>query len=164
MALTIEDGTGVEGADSFATVAEAQAFATARGLTLPETDAEIEPLLVKAADFLLGMEDRFQGTRSKQDQRLPFPRYAVVLPGGWELGSSAIPAAIKEAQIRLAIDANSTDLRPNGTGQEVVREKVGPLETEYNPTGAGTVSPSFHAAMDLLSPLLRAGGVTVSRA
>lgn len=165
MSLTIEDGTGVAGADSFASVAEARAFAAARGLTLPADDADVEPLLVKAADFILGLENQMRGDRTTSTQRLPFPRYDVVLPGGYNLNPYEIPAQVKEAQMRLAVDANSNDLNPNGTGQEVIRKKVGPLETQYAEKGSTTVTPEFNAAMDLLKPLLLPmGGFTVSRA
>lgn len=165
MALTIEDGTAKTNADSFATVAEAQAFATARNLTLPETDAEIEKLLVKAADFLIGLEPHFQGFRVGLNQRLPFPRFNVI-QNGYYVDSDAIPETLKEAQIRLAISANTTELRPDGTGQEITREKIGPIETEYGKTGSGTVNPQFNQAMDFLKPLMKnAGGwLNVQRA
>jgi hypothetical protein len=159
MSLTIEDGTGVANADSFATVAEAQAFATARGLTLPADDADVEPLLVKAADYLLGLEDQFRGTRTKEAQRLPFPRYDVWKPGGWVYDSDEIPDLLKQAQIRLAVDAYTVDLQPTGTGQEVLREKVGPIETQYAQRGTATITPEFNAAMSLLAPLLKPAGL-----
>lgn len=163
MALTIEDGTGLAAADSFATVAEARTFATNRGLTLPEDDADVEVLLRKAADFLIGIEDRFQGQRSTSTQRLPFPRYDVLTPGGYALNSNAIPDCLKDGQIQLAVDGNTTALRPNGTGREVVREKVGALEKQYNPTGGNSVDPVFNAAMDLLKPIFKQASARVFR-
>jgi len=167
MALVIENGTGVAEAVSFVTVAEARAFASARGVTLSATDSAVEILLVKASDYLLGLEAFFQGTRSTSTQRLPFPRYDVCLPGGYELGPYVIPEALKEAQIQLAIEGVSRDLRPTGDGREVIREKVGPLETEYARTGSGTIQPAFNKVFDLLLPLMKnqgGGYLQVSRA
>ncbi len=165
MSLTIENGTGVAGATSFATVAEARAFASARGVTLSAVDADVEVLLVKAGDYLLGMENRFQGCRSTSTQRLPFPRYDVYLPGGYALLSNVIPDVLKEAQIQLAVEATATDLRPTGEGREVIREKVGPLETEYSASGASSIDPVFNKVSDLLLPLLKsANRLTVFRA
>lgn len=163
MAITIEDGTGKADAVSFASVAEAQAFATARGFTLPAAEADIEKLLVKAADFLLQFETRFQGFRTFQGQRLPFPRAGVLLYGFDVVDQDEVPTRLKEAQIRLAVSANSVDIRPDGTGQEVVREKVGPLEVQYAQRGTGTVDPQFNQAMDLLEPFFTTGGAGLLR-
>jgi hypothetical protein len=157
MALTIEDGTGIAGAVSFVTVAEARTFAAARGITLSATDSVVEILLVKAGDYLLGLENKFKGSRSTIHQRLPFPRYDVFLPGEYYLGAYEIPAALKEAQIQLAMEAVNTDLRPTVEGYAVIREKVGPLETEYS-TGSGSTSPAFNKVADLLLPLMRSPG------
>jgi hypothetical protein len=163
MAIVVEDGTGKADAESFVTVAEAQAFASARSLTLPAPEADVEKLLVKAADFILGLEPQFKGLRSEEYQRLPFPRYNVTLHG-WLVNSNEIPAPLKEAQIRLAISANTNELRPDGTGREVVRQKIGPIETEYSKQGSGTINPQFNQAMDFLRPLFRSGGkLTVDR-
>lgn len=186
MSLTLEDGTGVADATSFASVAEARTFATARGLSLPVADEDVEKLLTKAGDYLLSIEHKLKGYRTTITQRLPFPRTDVVIFGdagegwipihgeeniryagaGYLLASDAIPTMLKEAQIRLAIDANSTDLRPNGTGREVIRKKIGPIETQYAERGSTTISPEFNAALDLLAPLFKPalGGLKVFRA
>ena len=158
MAILIEDGTGKTDAVSFASVAEAQSFAAARGFTLPATNEAIEQLLVKAADFMLQFETRFQGFRTFQDQRLPFPRVGIILFGFDTVQQDEIPTRLKEAQIRLAVSANTVDIRPDGTGQEVLREKVGPLEVQYAQRGTGTVDPQFNQAMDLLEPFFITGG------
>ena len=98
MSLTIEDGSGVADANSFVTVAEATAYAAARGLSLPATDAEKEQLLVKAADYLLSVEDRFKGERVAADQALSWPRSNVYLYGSLEpLPNNQIPKALKNA-------------------------------------------------------------------
>lgn len=165
MALVIEDGTGVAAAVSFVTVAEARTFAAARGVTLSATDSVVEVLLVKAGDYLLGLENRFKGSRTTSAQRLPFPRYDVVLPGEYYLANNVIPAALKEAQIQLAMEAVNNDLRPTVTGFAVIREKVGPLETEYS-TASGSSTPILNKVSDLLAPLLRTapGRLTIFRA
>lgn len=158
MAIVIEDGTGKGDALSFASAAEAQEFADTRGFTLPADATAVEKLLVKAADFLLQYETRFQGVRTHQGQRLPFPRAGVVLFGFDSVGQDEIPDRLKEAQIRLAISANETDIRPDGTGQEVIKEKVGPLEVNYAQRGSATVDPQLNQAMDLLEPFFTTGG------
>ena len=73
--IIIEDGTNVEGANSFVTVEECRAFAEARGLTLPVDDSDVEILLIKAVDYLNSIENRFQGHRYfySDGQNLCFP-------------------------------------------------------------------------------------------
>ena len=156
MALIVEDGTGVANADTFATVAEAQAYATKRGLDMPADEADVEPLLIKAMDFIKSVEERFQGVRTFDDQLLPFPRMGVVLFGN-HLPDTTIPDILKEAQCRLAFDAQSIDFFPNASGQEVIEEQVGPLKTKYNPTGSSTVQPIPNAALAILEPLTGGG-------
>jgi hypothetical protein len=154
MALIIEDGTNVADADSFATVAEARTYAASRGLTLPVADADVEILLRKALDYLMSLEDRFQGYRVNDIQELCFPRDEIYLFR--DSISGEIPKILKNGQIQLAIDANTNDLLAPGTGKEVIEKKVGPLTTKYSPNGA--TSPQFRptAALAILQPLFRA--------
>src|SRR5688572_8818215 len=133
MALTIETGAGVTGADSYASVAEARAYATSRGITslTALTDAQVEVLLRKASDFLESLESRFKGSRVADDQALAWPRSDVYLFSSDTLfDEEDIPAQILTAQCQLACDAAGTDLLPNGTGREVIRQKVDVIETE----------------------------------
>ena len=156
MALTIEDGTIVEDADSFATVTECRQYASSRGLSLPTEDAEVEQLLVLAWDYLFSIEDRFQGYRWDEDQEGVFPRGDIYL---FEKNiENTIPKILKKGQCQLAVDANSNTLQATGTGREVKKTKVGSLEKEYATNGS--VSPQIvpAAALTILDPLFKAGG------
>ena len=153
MALTIEDGTIVENANSFATVAECRAFAEARGLELPTADEDVETLLVKAADFIFSVEGDFQGTREHVDQELPFPRDGVLLFGADVSG--VIPKVLKQAQCRLAFDASQADLLATGSGRVVKKEGVGPLSVEYADDGASNPQAQLTAALTILDPLFK---------
>ena len=62
MALTIEDGSGVAGANSYIDVAAARTYAAARGLTLPAADGDVEALL---GDFQERLVD-FRGDRANR--------------------------------------------------------------------------------------------------
>ena len=154
MALIIEDGTNVSGANSFATVAECQAYAAARGLTLPATDPEIEILLIKAMDYLGSVESKYQGSRYYTDQALSFPRESIYLYDNYIGGE--IPDLLKNAQCQFAFDADSNELLASGTGREVIENKVGAITVKYNPTG--TTAPQFTstAGEALLEPLYKA--------
>jgi hypothetical protein len=154
MALIIEDGSNVIDADSFATVAEARNYAASRGLVLPAADADIEVLLRKALDYLMSIEDRFQGYRSNDIQELCFPRDEIYLHR--DVISGEIPKILKNAQIQLAVDANTNDLQAAGTGKEVIEKKVGPLTTKYKPNGTTTPQYRATAALAILKPLFKA--------
>ena len=152
MALIIEDGSIVEDANSFATVAECRAFATARGLELPADDADVETLLIKAADFVLSLEASFQGYREDAEQDLPFPRYPVTLFGE-EIAEGTIPKILKHGQCRLAYDASLADLQATGGGRVVKKEGVGPLSVEYGDDMASNPQVTPTAALSILAPL-----------
>ncbi|MDC1268151.1 hypothetical protein N8Z76_00300 [Gammaproteobacteria bacterium] len=157
MALTIEDGTGIAAADSWATTAELDTFIAARGLTAGVDDAANEILLRKAADYLDGMEDKFKGYRTTTTQRLPFPRLDVWLHREY-LDQAAIPEMLKNAQCQLAVELFTKDIRPDGVTAEVIREKVGPIETEYTSQGSTNGQPTYNKAMDFIAVLFKSTG------
>lgn len=160
MALTIEDGSVVTGADSFATVAEARAYASARGVTLSATDGDVEILLRKAADFLNSLEEQFKGERVDPLQSLVFPREGVYLfASTTEFPDDEIPELLKTAQCQLAVDAVATTLQPNGSGREVLEERVeGAVTVRYAERGSGSITPELNKAMGILAPLFKSGG------
>lgn len=156
MALIVEDGSIVANAVTYVSATDLAAYATARGLTLPADEASRERLLVKAMDFLELLESRFQGSRVSVEQALAWPRYGVTL-NGFSVADDSIPTALKNALCQLACDANSVDLMPNGTGREIIRQKVDVIETEYANTGSGSVTPELNKAMAFLTPLFADG-------
>lgn len=159
MALVIEDGSLVDSANSYATVAQARDYALARGVTLSATDSVVEALLIKAADFLEGLEAKFKGSRVDPEQALAWPRDEVFLfSSDTKLPITEIPTLLIKAQCQLAVDAVAIDLQPSGSGREVIRRKVDVIETEYAKTGSNTAQPELTKAMSILEPLLNFGG------
>jgi hypothetical protein len=122
MPLVIEDGTGVAGANSYASIAELRIFATDRGVAFPavaDPDPAIAiftPYLIRACDYLESLRDRYNGWALVPDtQELAFPRAGIFVnaqPGflypGW--GSAAakelppIPNQLKNAQCQLVLE------------------------------------------------------------
>lgn len=158
MALTKEDGTIVASANSYVTVADVRAFAALRGNTdLPADNPAVEALVIKAMDYVESYGSRFKGHKYSRDQELQWPR-SLVWIGRHQVYSSEIPKQLKDAVCQLAIDASDIDIDPNGTGQGIVREKIGPLETEYIASGAGNTRPQLNKFMKFFRPLLKNGG------
>jgi len=160
MALIIETGTSRTDAFSYITVAECRAYAALRGLTLPSTDAAVEVLIVKANDYLESLD--YKGEKTDNAQALEFPREGLVI-NGEELPSDEVPEKLKQAQCRLAYEANSTDLLPTGNGREVIKEKVDVLEVQYAEKGTSVDKPTFTSVDSLLKDFI-SGASTVTGA
>lgn len=163
MALVIETGEGLPDASSFVSVAELEAFASARSITLPATEAAKEVLLVQAADYLILREPSFQGTRTKDDQALPFPRSGLVISCK-DVADDVIPVSVKKAQMQAAVEANKVKngLSPAFLTPPVLREKVDVVDRQYmtprqmstRPDGS-VFQPIFPQIDAYLFPVLR---------
>jgi hypothetical protein len=163
MAVTIvvEDGTGVANANSYQTVANARAYALQRGISLSANDDVVGAQLVNATDYLESLECEYQGKRTdcETPQALAWPRKCVVLCCE-DFPDNQIPKNLTAAQNTLVIAQHSgVNLFPNvGPSDYVIREKVGPIETEYaDPTKAG-ITTRITGVDALLGPLFGSCG------
>lgn len=164
MAFTVEDGSIVENANSYISLADARAYALDRNLTLPTDDTECEQALVRGADYIDGYySGRFQGRTVDEDQTMAWPRYPVYIEGRL-ISYTSIPAQVKAAQVHAAVAiADDIELEPAATPAPVIREKVGSLETEYASTGgSGSIVPRVTAVERLLRPYLIGSGRVVA--
>lgn len=159
--LIIETGAGLADAESYASVAAADARCASLGLTawaaLAEVDKEIS--LRKAMAFMATYRTRWTGQRAYQRQALDWPRYNVVVDG-FTVPSTIVPAEVINACIDLAVRAGrGEDLLPDlDTGSNTIKkDKTGPLETEYfqNTTDA---RERFVAVDALLAPYFGSAG------
>ena len=103
MPLIVEDGTLPAGANSFASVADADAYHAAR-LTAAWTDelAEVqkEAALIRSSDWL-NRKVMWNGRKASRSQRMAWPRSGVVTQDG-EIAPDEIPAEVVEACCELA--------------------------------------------------------------
>ena len=147
----------VVGTNTYASEAELSAYASAREIDIAGTPST---LLIKAIDYLATLEDQWQGVRTSASQLLAWPRTGVYVYGT-ALADDAIPQSLKDAQIRLALEADSgVALMPTveaGAKGSVIREKVDVVEVSYHP-GYNNSQPIFTAANGLLKPLMKSGG------
>ena len=167
MSFTVEDDSGLEAANSYASVAELDAFVADRGVTLTASSSTAkEQILVKACDHLenlyrhrYGGEIEFPST----PQRLAFPRKYLYDAMTGKL-VSGVPLALKEAQMELAIIADSSDLVVNPTvdpsGQKITRQKLGPLEQEFSDSPSVSTRRTFSEVHRIVSRYLTGGGGT----
>lgn len=165
MALIVEDGTIVVGADSYVTRAEYIAHALKQGVVIPDTDAS-DIQLIKAMNYLSLYSEKWRGSLVEEGiQPLPFPRqYLYVGASLTVFPDNQIPTTLKRAQMELALQVNAgVDLLPTTASVStafVTREKVDVIETEYSEAlMLATLGqlPSMPLIDALLAPLLANG-------
>ena len=142
MAFSVEDGSGLSGANSYCTVAEADSYFKDRATTslakqwLAATTQEKQSALVVASDYI---EVRFSkllpGHKVNNTQGLVFPRIGT---NGFD---SSIPYLLKRAVCEYGVRALSAPLAPDvqtpGISTFVKKKKLGPLETDYGVVSQG---------------------------
>jgi hypothetical protein len=168
MALTVEDGSALADADSFAELTFIDAYLAARGKTtwaaLSESVRELHAR--NACDYMeqvYGLQ--YIGTRYSKAQGRAWPRTGAYLYGELVLDDE-IPILLQQVQAELAYRSStlSGGLLPDietGAGGVVkrTRSKVGPLEEEIEYTeGTSVAYPTFPAVTAMIAPLLKRGG------
>lgn len=129
MALVVEDGTGLANAESYVSVADADAYHTAMGNSAwTGSDAAKEVALRKAAQYL-NTRYRFLGNCLKTGQSLAFPRDDIVTRDGLVLKWPI--KCVKDAACELALRALSGTLYTDQDDRPVKQETVGPLTVVY---------------------------------
>ncbi len=154
MALVIEDGTIVTGANSYIDDTDYIAYALARGVVIDPADAEQQ--LIQAMDYI---ETRwYQGQQVDfEDQELAWPRDYVYIEGNL-LDNEVIPRRLINAQCELGMAYNSSN-DPLGTitnANQIKEESFAVFKTVYM-DGAND-SPILQKVNAWLDPLLESGG------
>lgn len=153
MALITEDGTGLDDAESYVSVADCTTYAANFGRTgwsaLTVTDSQREAALRKATAYI-DSRYRFVGQPLTDTQALEWPRYDYAWP----------QKRIVDACCELAIRALTQDLYKDVDGL-ITEETIGPISTKYfNPTG----QVRFTQVDDMVRPLTGGSTIKLSRA
>lgn len=162
MPLTIEDGTNVAAANSYATRVEIIAYAAARGIVITDV-AGTDVHAIKAMDYI--EVQSFKGEPTFDDQPLSWPRSGVVV-GIVELDDESIPIGLINAQCEAAMQSfNGIDLMPTAAAEQTVKsEKIGgtsgAVEVEY--FGPAPYSPTLPRLDALLKPLIVGSGFALN--
>ena len=166
MAIIVEGGTGVAGANSYASLATLRAYALARGVTLSADDPTLEAQTIQAMDYLESFAPRFLGLRVERDQALSWPRYGVYI-NGFEYASTDIPPQLVDAESALVMDITAgIDLfNPALASLPIIKERVeGAVEVQYSDPSGSYVATQIRQSIRLIQQLLSAGGLFVVRA
>ncbi len=165
MAFVVEDGSGVTGANSYASVEFADAYFGDRGNAVWDAIADLtdkEKYLIQATDYIEAVyARRFMGEMVATDQALSWPRYYAD-PHLY----TSIPLRLQKATCEYALRAIDGPLLPDpkidptGFSSVVTKKVVGPIEKEFTVMGSSgrpmLVRP-YPAADALMAWLLAIG-------
>lgn len=158
MALTVEDGTGLELADSYTSLVDARTAVLLYGWVLPTDDDEAEVALRNGAQYVDLRESSLAGSRLVDSQGLAYPRVDGFKCQGAnqvDIASDEVPKEMIKAQIAAAVDYGAgNEPRPNDDNLSVQEETVDVITTKYfegAQTGGGH---TITAAIDAMRPLL----------
>jgi hypothetical protein len=166
MSLTVEDGTGLATADSYLSVADADAYFVAYPNALWTGTATAKEHALRAATLYIDTEygGRWKGIRANEDQALDWPRWWVEIDG-YQIEPSPLPDKLKKATAELAVRALSGELQPDIAAADngiVTSESdtVGPLSSSKTYGAAGKSLTAWYRKVDaLLCRLLMGDGV-----
>lgn len=158
MAIIVEDGTGKSTSEAYISVADADAYFLARGMTAWAAllTAAKEAALRKATEFMTqAFTSRWQGLRVYPlTQALDWPRQGVIVYEAIVL-TTVVPEGIKRACAELALKASVNDLYEDLT-QGVTSETVGSISVTYDKTS--NRKTKYTAVEAMLALFLKAGG------
>lgn len=157
--LTIEDGSIVPGADSYAARADVAAYAARYGATWGGAELAEEQAILRAMAFVEGV--RFAGAPVSSAQPLSWPRAYAPAPNGGYYDSGAIPATLIRAVAEAAILELATPgalLAPALATTQIVRSRTDKVDTlersvEYFEGAAPSKASRFERLFAWLAPL-----------
>ena len=162
MTLIVENGTGLADAESFISVADATTYHAAMGnvaWALLSTD-KMEQSLRKGTAYMGQVYgQRLQGIRISMNQALDMPRVGIVA-NGYAVLAAVIPTQFQWACAELALRASAGELLAD-TEQQITRETIGPITTEYDKTSSQ--AKRYPAIDAMLRPYLDGSSSTVHR-
>ena len=152
MALIVESGACEAGSNTYISLADADTYATDRGLwTSATTDDAKTVALLRAADYLNTLQ--WKGMAVTWDRVMSWPREKVPQPGGAKdiysnpvlLANNIVPKAIPQAQTELAalIVAGTNPLAPAERGGKVIAESHSTTEGSIDVIGGDSKSDSY---------------------
>lgn len=165
--FTVEDGTGVVGANSYLSIANADQYhfdiGTAAASWDGKTDSVKQQALRDATRYLdtqYGVQ--WKGSRTDRVNVLDWPRSFVLDTDGFEVESNVVPQGLKDATAEAALrslDAtqNPTGLTPDLVGEGVIilkREKADKFEEETEYQGGLNQYVRFTVIDQLLHDLI----------
>jgi len=165
MAITVEDGTGLAAANSYVSLAEADAYFSDRENAAwdgADDDAKAAAL-VRGTAALDGMYGgRWPGARYTDLQGLDWPRSGAWDRDGYPL--AGLPRKIKDAACEAAlIELGSAGALSKKSDTGLAELTVGPITKKWL-SGSGAAQTAYPAIKQALARIVRGGGsMTMTR-
>lgn len=152
---------GGDTSDSYATVAEADAYAEAHGFTAwldLDDEEDKEPALRKSTQWMDGkFRGQIKGRKTNATQALAMPRVGCTDEDGNAFDDDVIPLVWKNASIEAALrEADTPGTLFPDVERETSSEKVGPIAVSY--VAGASAKTDLTVIENLVSGLLTAGG------
>jgi hypothetical protein len=146
MALVIEDGSVVTGANSYVTLAEFKAWADSRDISYNADDNVLEAQILRAMDYIERLY--FIGNKANENQPLQWPRTEALIDG-YYADATEIPKEVKiavyEATVVEAAGYSELEIQSRKT----LRERVGDIEVQYADNSENrTITPALQYALN----------------
>lgn len=156
MALIVENGSQVAGANTYAAMDAIRAYALARGVTLG-LDSQVETFNSIAIDYLEGKRKDYLGSKVAVTQSLQFPRVDLIIDG-FDFPSTSIPNELIRANCQLIVEQSlGINILPTQNNPAIKSESVGPIKTDYAVNPGSVFEPYLSAVDLLLAPLMKSG-------
>lgn len=146
MALVVEDGSVVSGANSYVTLAEFKSWADARDITYSADDNVLEAQILRAMDYLERLY--FIGNKANENQPLQWPRTEALIDG-YYADATEIPKEVKTALYEATVVEASGYSELEVQSRKTLRERVGDIEVQYADNSENrTVTPALQYALN----------------
>jgi hypothetical protein len=140
--VTVEDGTGIAGANAYASIADSDTYFETRPRSDAwlSTDADVKAQLLIHATRVLDVSVLWDGDPLSSTQALAFPRVI-------EDESVGIPTVIKTALFELVWSLKDVDVTAQPATSGITSLKVGPIEIQSDAMRPSPIVPRFVADM-----------------
>lgn len=167
MALVVEDGSVVAGADAYVSLSAANTYFTNHGAPTQWTGATdaVKEAAIRYATQWLDAVFSWRGEVVSNDQVLDWPRAGVYDDENRYVDSDSIPRLLKDATCEAALEhLKSSLIEGKERGGKVKRTKLGPIEKEFMDGAPGERSRPF--VSQLVAPFVAysASGLRLVRA
>jgi hypothetical protein len=165
MALVVEDGTGLSGANAYVDVAFVTTYLSLRGdADWADLDTVDQEAAIVRATYALDYQyrDAWKGIRKTATQARAWPRIKtkddlttlLVDDEGYDIANDTVPVAVQNACAEVAkIETTQRFITQEITRDDMVKvEKIGPLTTEwFEGTPATSVFPHIDGILDTVT-------------
>lgn len=146
MALVIEDGSVVAGANSYVTLAEFKSWADSRDISYNADDNVVEAQILRAMDYFERLF--FIGNKANENQPLQWPRTEALIDG-YYADATEIPKEVKIALYEATVVEAAGNSELETQGRKTLRERVGDIEVEYAENSENrTITPALQYALN----------------